>query len=57
MTRVDDRRPAPEPDVEPDENLTRDDLAAEADRAADRYERALWRDADLYPPRGGWGAL
>lgn len=35
---------APEPDVEPDPNVTADDERAEADRAADRYERALWGD-------------
>jgi hypothetical protein len=49
MTRPDERRrrdPNEPPDVdgEPDENLTRDDLEREADRAADRYERALWGD-------------
>jgi hypothetical protein len=30
---------------EPDGGLTRDDLAAEGDRAADRYERALRGDS------------
>jgi hypothetical protein len=31
-------------DCEPDDNMTRQDLEREADRAADRYERALWGD-------------
>jgi hypothetical protein len=44
MTEPRRRRPEPEPDVEPDENVTRDDVEREGDRAADRYERALWRD-------------
>jgi len=38
------RRPEPEPD-EPDVNVTRDDVEREGDRAADRYERALWGDS------------
>jgi len=46
-----DRRPQrrdpnepPDVDGEPDPDVTRDDVAAEADRAADRHERALWGD-------------
>jgi hypothetical protein len=40
------RRPEPELDVDgpPDANVTRDDVEREGDRAADRYERALWGD-------------